>query len=95
MAFWVATLARLDLHATELGRLTLYILGLVLTFNMGRDITLMTLYPFVFGNIFIRWWSRRIQQSNVLSHPNAASRRRRKRWHRDVPSVPSAARADK
>lgn len=48
MSFWVAILARQDLHIFELGRLPLYALGLILTFNLGRDITFITLYPFVF-----------------------------------------------
>ena len=29
--------------------------GLILTFNIGRDITLLVLYPFVFGALVI-WW---------------------------------------
>ncbi|MGH7952681.1 MAG: hypothetical protein ACREFE_12305 [Limisphaerales bacterium] len=55
MSFWVALLARLDLNIQELGRLPLYSLGLILTFNLGRDITLITLYPFVFG-VLVVWW---------------------------------------
>jgi hypothetical protein len=55
MSFWVAVLARQDLNISKLGRLPLYALGLILTFNLGRDITLITLYPFVFG-IAGLWW---------------------------------------
>jgi hypothetical protein len=55
MSLWVAWLARLDLNVQALGRLPLYSLGLILTFNLGRDITLITLYPFVFGAMAI-WW---------------------------------------
>jgi hypothetical protein len=55
MSGWVAMLARLDLNVQALGRLPLYSLGLILTFNLGRDITLITLYPFVFG-MLILWW---------------------------------------
>jgi len=55
MSIWVACLARLDLNVQALGRLPLYSLGLILTFNMGRDITLIILYPFVFGTLAI-WW---------------------------------------
>lgn len=55
MSFWIAWLARLDLQVTEFGRLPLYALGIILTFNLGRDITLITLYPFVFGALLI-WW---------------------------------------
>lgn len=55
MSFWVAILARLDLNIFKVGRLPLYALGLILTFNLGRDITLITLYPFVFG-LAALWW---------------------------------------
>lgn len=55
MCIWVAVLARLDLNVQALGRLPLYSLGLILTFNLGRDITLIVLYPFVFGALAI-WW---------------------------------------
>ena len=57
MALWVALLARQDLLGwTEPTRLLLYALGVVLTFNMGRDITLLVLYPFFFGLIFYHVW---------------------------------------
>jgi hypothetical protein len=59
MSFWVAFLARLDLNIHGLGRLPLYSLGLILTFNLGRDITLITLYPFVFGSLAVWYLDRR------------------------------------
>jgi len=59
MSFWVAMLARLDLHIHEFGRLPLYALGIIMTFNLGRDITLITLYPFVFGAVLVWWFDRR------------------------------------
>ena len=40
------------------GRLLLYMVGMVLTFNLGRDITLITLYPFLFGFIMLVVFSR-------------------------------------
>ena len=58
MAFWVAILARQDLLGDKTGRLLLYMLGMVLTFNLGRDITLLTLYPFLFGAIMLFMWSK-------------------------------------
>ena len=58
MALWVAILARQDLLGYETPRLLLYVLGIVLTFNMGRDITLIVLYPFVFAYIFFLIWKR-------------------------------------
>jgi hypothetical protein len=53
MSLWVAWLARLDLNIHALGHLPLYSLGLILTFNLGRDITLITLYPFIFGAVSV------------------------------------------
>ncbi len=53
MSLWVAVLARLDLRGDSIGRIPLYGLGLILTFNLGRDITLMTLYTFVFGALIV------------------------------------------
>jgi hypothetical protein len=54
MALWAAVLARLDLTGERLGRVPLFGIGLILTFNLGRDITLITLYPFVFGYVLVR-----------------------------------------
>jgi hypothetical protein len=58
MAIWAAILARQDLKGDKTGRLLLYMLGMVLTFNLGRDITLLTLYPFVFGSVMLFMWSK-------------------------------------
>jgi hypothetical protein len=53
MAFWASVLARQDLLAHEGGRIFLYAIGFFLTFNMGRDITLLVLYPFCFGYLLL------------------------------------------
>ena len=58
MAFWVAILARQDLMGVKMGRMLLFFIGCVLTFNLGRDITLITLYPFLFGYILLSIWSK-------------------------------------
>ena len=58
MAFWVAILARQDLMGAKMGRMLLFFIGCVLTFNLGRDITLITLYPFLFGYLMIAYWTR-------------------------------------
>jgi hypothetical protein len=58
MAVWVAVLARQDLLGFETPRLLLYALGIVLTFNMGRDITLLVIYPFIFGYILFGVWKK-------------------------------------
>ena len=57
MAFWVAILARQDLKGEKTGRMLLFFIGVVLTFNLGRDITLITLYPFLFGYIMLTIWA--------------------------------------
>jgi hypothetical protein len=65
MCLWVAWLARLDLNVHALGRLPLYSLGIILTFNLGRDITLMNLYAFIFGALAIWWLERHRSQQQV------------------------------
>ena len=62
MAIWVAVLARQDLMGHDIGHLLLYAIGLVLTFNMGRDITLLVIYPFVFGWLLL-WWNQNRKKS--------------------------------
>ena len=62
MAIWVAVLARQDLMGQDIGHLLLYAIGLVLTFNMGRDITLLVIYPFVFGWLLL-WFNQRRKNS--------------------------------
>jgi len=64
MAIWVAVLARQDLMGHDLGHLLLYAIGLVLTYNMGRDITLLVIYPFVFGWLMLWWYNRRKQRAS-------------------------------
>jgi len=61
MAIWVAVLARQDLLGQDPGRLLLYTTGLILTFNLGRDITLLVLYPFLFGLAFLLVWRKFFQ----------------------------------
>jgi hypothetical protein len=58
MAIWVAILARQDLMGVRMGRMLLFFIGCVLTFNLGRDITLITLYPFLFGYFMLAFWAR-------------------------------------
>lgn len=81
MAYWTAILARQDLLAAETGRLLLYAIGLFLTFNMGRDITLLVTYPFCFIYLLVivlkSWQSadkRRAAPSSAASAVQAATR---------------------
>jgi hypothetical protein len=76
MSLWVAVLARLDLDGQAVGRLPLYSLGLILTFNLGRDITLLTLYTFVFGALLV-WLleqSTKKKVSNARTVPHSQTR---------------------
>ena len=58
MAYWVVILARQDLLGVKMGRMLLFFIGCVLTFNLGRDITLITLYPFLFGYFMLAFWAK-------------------------------------
>jgi oligosaccharide repeat unit polymerase len=53
MSSWVGLLSRFRLQGTPL-RFALLLVGLGLTFNLGRDITLLVLWPLVFGYIGVR-----------------------------------------
>jgi hypothetical protein len=53
-----ALLVRQYLKGETTGRLLLYMVGMVLAFNLGRDTTLITLYPFLFGFIMLVVFSR-------------------------------------
>jgi hypothetical protein len=55
----------------DIGHLLLYAIGLVLTFNMGRDITLLVIYPFVFGWLIL-WWNNRRKQGGPKSRGRAS-----------------------
>jgi hypothetical protein len=74
MAIWVSILARLDLRGDS-ARLILCVVGMILTFNMGRDITLFVLYPFVFGYMLLlgwEWWRKGKTHTQI---PTTKSRR--------------------
>jgi hypothetical protein len=72
MSLWVAVLARLDLYIQKVGRLPVYATGLFTTFNVGRDICFIALYPFFFGLLVI-WW---LDRSHVRADPQSTQRTR-------------------
>lgn len=78
MSLWAAGLARLDLEGQKVGRIPLYALGLILTFNLGRDITLITLYTFVFGSVIV-WWLERSSNRPVRRTKSRGGRAEEKR----------------
>ncbi len=54
MALWTALLIRWWQQRDSLPRLVLFMLGAGLTFNLGRDITLLVLWPVIFAYCFVR-----------------------------------------
>jgi oligosaccharide repeat unit polymerase len=54
MSFWIGLLIRWWEQRKSLLRLVLFMLGAGLTFNLGRDITLLVLWPVIFAYCFVR-----------------------------------------
>jgi len=84
MGTWSALLARLDLQGRDF---MLYGLGIILTFNLGRDITTITLYTFAFGSGLV-WClnclSRSASQSRDALTPSSKPLRKPSASHRTV-----------
>jgi hypothetical protein len=63
MALWIGLLIRWWEQRRSLLRLVLFMLGAGLTFNLGRDISMLVLWPVIFGYCFVRlaerWSTRR------------------------------------
>jgi len=55
MAIWTGFLIRWWGQRKSLLRLVLFMLGAGLTFNLGRDITLLVLWPVIFAYFFVRF----------------------------------------
>jgi hypothetical protein len=66
MAIWTGLLIRWWEQRHSLLRLVLFMLGTGLTFNLGRDITLLVLWPAIFAYVFVRlaeiWAAGRFKQ---------------------------------
>jgi hypothetical protein len=66
MALWTGLLVRWWEQRKSLLRLVLFMLGAGLTFNLGRDISLLVLWPVIFAYFFVRlteiWATRRFGQ---------------------------------
>jgi hypothetical protein len=54
MAIWSGILARLWLQRESVLRTSMFLMGLGLTFNAGRNLTLQVFFPFVFGFMLMR-----------------------------------------
>jgi len=62
MALWTGLLIRWWEQRQSLLRFMLFMLGAGLTFNLGRDITMLVLWPVIFAYFFIRLteiWARK------------------------------------
>ena len=70
MTLWAGLLIRWWEQRKSLLRLALFMLGAGLTFNLGRDITLLVLWPVVFAYFFVRlaeiWATKRFRQLPLL-----------------------------
>ena len=66
MALWTGLLIRWWAQRKSLLRLVLFMLGVGLTFNIGRDISMLVLWPVIFAYFFVRlaeiWAKKRFQQ---------------------------------
>jgi hypothetical protein len=71
MAFWIGLLVRWWEQRQSLLRLVLFMIGAGLTFNLGRDITLLVLWPAVFAYFFVRlaeiWATKRVREVPQLA----------------------------
>jgi cytidylate kinase len=54
MALWTGLLVRWWEQRKALLRLVLFMLGAGLTFNLGRDISMLVLWPAIFAYFFVR-----------------------------------------
>jgi hypothetical protein len=66
MALWSGFLARLWCQRFQIQRLLLFLIGCGLTFNMGREITLLVLWPFVFGYIGVLCYEKMFLPSDAV-----------------------------
>jgi len=68
----------MDLLGKDPAWMLLYLCGMVLTFNLGRDITLLVLFPFFFG-LFLALlikWAQPSAKVGPLRHGSGERRRR-------------------
>lgn len=72
MGIWVGFLARLWSQRRSILRLGLFLVGLGITPNLGRDITLLVLWPMVFGYVVVRYLEtlERRRSVKIANRPN-------------------------
>jgi hypothetical protein len=71
MALWTGLLIRWWEQRKSLLRLVLFMLGVGLTFNLGRDISMLVIWPVIFAYFFVRlaemWATRRFRELPQLA----------------------------
>jgi hypothetical protein len=60
MSLWAVFLAGLDMPSGKVGNWAVFQLGLMETFNLGRDITFIAFYPVIFGLLIVRFMEPRL-----------------------------------
>ena len=65
MALWASFLSRLWLQRYSVLRLCLFLAGVGTTFNLGRNFTLLVLWPIVFGYVLVRFLEKRGRKRNL------------------------------
>ena len=70
MSAWSGFLSRLWIQRDSILRLSLFLVGLGITPNLGRDITLLVLWPMVFGYFIINY----IEKTEKRSHSTNSSK---------------------
>ncbi|QVL33769.1 hypothetical protein KIH39_07635 [Telmatocola sphagniphila] len=73
MGIWVQILAKLWSQRYLQHRLALFLIGLGLTFNMGRDITSLVLFPFLFAYLGVLFFEFVNPQLNAPRNPHASA----------------------
>lgn len=85
MTGWTFILSKLWLRRFELPRFLLFSVGCGLTFNLGRDITLLVLWPFVFAYGLVRLVERFQPKGTFDARRSAPARRP---YRAGVPALP-------
>lgn len=93
MALWACWLARLDYQGQKIGFIPLYGLGLIITFALGRDITFLDLYPFVFGFGICWWLNRNFGRRPMDDRETKRTERQHSRKRRKIVPIFDQARA--
>ena len=65
MALWSGFLSHLWMERFSILRLSLFLVGLGITPNLGRDITLLVLWPMLFGYLLVRFLERKYKQKSM------------------------------